>query len=60
MLGHSGTLRLRRAERAFVIVLAGVMLWPAVWNGYPLVHSDTGTYVESAFTGHVPVDRPVF
>ncbi len=32
---------------------------PAFYNGYPLVESDTGTYVESAFTLKVPPDRAV-
>src|SRR4051794_17330328 len=48
------------ADRAIVMLLAAIMLSPALWNGYPLVHSDTGTYVDSAFTGDVPSDRPVF
>lgn len=36
-----------------------LLLWPAFWNGYPLVFSDTGTYIYSAFTLEVPVDRPI-
>lgn len=31
----------------------------AVFNGYPLVHYDTGTYVSSSFTFAVPLRRPV-
>jgi len=30
----------------------------ALANGFPLVYSDTGTYLRSAFTGFVPEDRP--
>jgi len=29
-----------------------------LFNGFPLVYSDTGTYLRSAFTGYVPDDRP--
>jgi hypothetical protein len=35
------------------------LLWPALLNGYPLVYSDTGAYLESGFTRSVPIDRPV-
>ncbi len=31
---------------------------PALVNGFPLVYSDTGTYLASAFEGLVPADRP--
>lgn len=29
-------------------------------NKYPLVYSDTGTYIDSGFQGFVPKDRPIF
>ncbi|MEL6672555.1 MAG: hypothetical protein AAFR61_10200 [Bacteroidota bacterium] len=32
----------------------------ALYNGYPLVYSDTGTYLHSGFTLEVPRDRPIF
>lgn len=43
-----------------LIVLAGTVaiLSVAMYNGFPLVYSDTGTYLRSAFTGFVPDDRP--
>lgn len=42
------------------IVPAGALLilGVALINGFPLVYSDTGTYLRSAFTGFVPADRP--
>jgi len=42
------------------IVLAGALciLSVVLINGYPLVYSDTGTYLRSAFDGFVPPDRP--
>ena len=32
----------------------------AIWNGYPLVYHDTGTYLSSSYSLSVPLDRPVF
>lgn len=43
---------------AVVLACAGLLLLPALINGYPLVYSDTGTYLRSAFEGYVPEDRP--
>lgn len=49
--------------KAFSIVCALVaiilLLWPAFVNGYPLVYTDTGTYIFAGFEGFVPVDRPI-
>jgi hypothetical protein len=38
---------------------AFVLLAAAFHNGYPLVYSDTGTYIASGFEGKVPMDRPI-
>ncbi len=35
------------------------MCWIAFYNGFPLVYSDTGTYLESGFTLETPLDRPI-
>lgn len=35
-----------------------LILLPALYNGFPLVYSDTGTYLRSAFIDYVPPDRP--
>ncbi len=39
----------------FVISGTIILLWPALHNGYPLVSSDSGTYIRSPR----PLDRPV-
>lgn len=39
---------------------AALLLWPAVWNGYPIVFADTGTYLSQAIHRHAGWDRPVF
>ena len=42
-------------------VLASLsLLWPAFWNGYPLVFSDTGTYLSQAIQHYLGWDRPPF
>ena len=37
-----------------------MLLWPAVWNGYPIVFADTGTYLSQAIHHYAGWDRPVF
>ena len=51
-----------RAARAGIPILlaAALLLWPALWNGYPLVFSDTGTYLSQAIHHYVGWDRPIF
>lgn len=39
---------------------AGLLLWPALWNRYPIVFADTGTYLSQAINHHAGWDRPVF
>lgn len=34
------------------------LILPAIWNGFPLVYSDTGAYLATAFEGKVPMARP--
>lgn len=37
-----------------------VLLYPAFYNGFPFVYSDTGAYIHSGFENQVPDDRPIF
>ncbi len=44
-------------------LLAGTLFFMvfALYNGFPVVmHGDTSTYLESAFDGKVPAERPIF
>ena len=43
-----------------VVTSAVLLLWPALWNGYPLVFADTGTYLSQAIEHYLGWDRPVF
>jgi hypothetical protein len=36
-----------------------ILLLPALFNGFPLVYSDTGTYLASAIKLFLPEDRPI-
>lgn len=37
-----------------------LFLLPAVWNGFPLVFSDSGTYLRAAIERYNPADRPIY
>ncbi|MDB5776910.1 MAG: hypothetical protein JWP38_3043 [Herbaspirillum sp.] len=37
-----------------------LLLIPAILNGFPLIFSDTGTYIEAAVRHNIPGDRTVF
>lgn len=42
-----------------ILLSACGLLIPAIYNGFPLVYSDTGAYIASGFQGTVPGDRPI-
>jgi hypothetical protein len=45
----------------FFIIAGGIIFcFYALYNNYPLVYSDTGTYIHSGFENIVPTDRPIF
>lgn len=43
-----------------LFVCAGILMTPALFNGFPLVFSDTGTYLASGIDWYVPMDRPIY
>jgi hypothetical protein len=43
-----------------ILLGATLLLWPAAINGYPLVFSDTGTYLSQAINHYLGWDRPAF
>ena len=45
---------------ALLIAASVLLLLPAIYNGFPLLYPDTGTYLFSALSFNVPGDRPVF
>lgn len=45
---------------ALIVLLGAVLLLaPAIYNGYPLVNADDGTYIASGFKPETPFDRPI-
>ncbi|HRH39293.1 MAG TPA: hypothetical protein PK760_13165, partial [Flavobacteriales bacterium] len=36
-----------------------LLIWPAIYNGYPILYSDTATYVASGMKLDAPMDRPI-
>ncbi len=49
-----------RSPIAPILLGALLLLWPAALNGYPLVFSDTGTYLSQAIQHYLGWDRPIF
>ncbi len=43
----------------YLAFVSFILLWPSFWNGFPLVFSDSGSYIASAFFLKVPFDRPI-
>jgi hypothetical protein len=52
--------RARWADAAAIAAAAALLSWVAAYNGYPLVFSDTGTYLGQALQRYLGWDRPVF
>ncbi len=45
---------------SFVALLAAALLWPAIFNGYPLIFGDSGVYLLDGASLHVSWARPFF
>ncbi len=54
-------MRILNRWKNFLIQLPAVLLlvWPLWVYGYPLLYSDSGTYIIASFHNSVPIDRPV-
>lgn len=48
------------ASFASVLISAALLLWPAVWNGYPLVFGASGVYLRDGVQFHMSWPRPLF
>jgi hypothetical protein len=48
-----------RRDFLAVPAAAALLLWPALWNFYPIVFADTGTYLSQAIHRYAGWDRPV-
>ena len=41
-------------------VMIAALLWPALWNGFPIVFHDTGGYLARPFEGTLTFGRSAF
>src|SRR5690606_34892748 len=48
-----------KVSNLYVLPCALILMYAGFYNGYPLVTSDTGTYLNSGFNLTVPDDRPI-
>lgn len=53
---------LRIYTSAILNILGGalILMYPALWNRFPIITSDSGTYIQSSLDKLIPFDRPVF
>ncbi len=50
----------RKYLEVFLFLIAAlILLIPSLANGYPLLFSDSGTYILAGFSFEVPIDRPI-
>ncbi len=47
------------ANVSLTLMAVLALMSPAIINGFPLVYSDSGTYIAAAQTNSIPVDRPI-
>lgn len=43
----------------WTLLVTLLLIGAALYNGYPLVTSDSGTYILSGFKNYIPADRPI-
>jgi hypothetical protein len=54
------TAKFRWIDWAAALAMTGVLLWPALWNGFPLIFPDTGGYLLRPLEGTVGYGRSAF
>lgn len=59
MIGKLYTRNAFWLRAAFVVAGALALLWTPLWNGYPFVYTDSGTYIFSGAIMYVPLDRSI-
>lgn len=52
-------MRFFKNDFGLIFIGAIILLLVSLYNGYPLVYSDTGTYLYSGFDKFIPWDRPI-
>jgi len=44
----------------FPVISILLLIWPAIYNGYPLFYADSGSYLLSSIHLEIPLERPLF
>ncbi len=44
----------------WVVIMLLLLMIPCIYNAFPLITSDSGTYIASGLQPFVPIDRPIF
>ena len=44
----------------FPVICILLLIWPAVYNGYPLFYADSNSYLLSSIHIEIPLERPLF
>lgn len=52
-------IRLKNSRIFWLLLSTLLLMWVAFYNGFPLVYSDTSTYLASGFELETPSDRPI-
>ena len=53
-------MRTEKIKNIFVVLLGALpFVWPAIWNGYPLVYSDTNVFIYQPTPGFFNWDKPI-
>ena len=53
-------MRSEKIKNIFVVLLGALpFVWPAIWNGYPLVYSDTNVFIYQPTPGFFNWDKPI-
>ncbi len=42
------------------IICSFLLIWPSLYNGFALLYSDSGSYLDSGIHLKPPLDRPLF
>ena len=54
------TMTARFAWPSAILLMMAALLWPAVWNGFPIIFADTGGYLERVFERDLVMGRSAF
>jgi hypothetical protein len=53
-------LNLLSKKLLFPVISVLLLIWPAIYNSYPLFYADSGSYLLSSVSLEIPLERPLF